>query len=32
MVGKPPLCCRLSMPDSASGIFDAGTLKPGRPK
>ena len=27
MIGEPPLCYRLSIPDSASGIFDAGTLK-----
>jgi outer membrane usher protein len=32
MIGEPPLCYRLSIPDSASGLFDAGTLKPGCPK
>ena len=32
MIGEPPLCYRFSVPDRASGIFDAGPLKPGCPK
>jgi hypothetical protein len=29
MLGEPPICYRLSIPESASAMFDAGTLKPG---
>ena len=31
MISEPPLCYRLSIPDRASGSFDAGTLNPGVP-
>ena len=32
MIGEPPICYGLNIPESATGIFDVGTLKPGCPK